>query len=120
MNVKEGLYTEFFENGNIKLQGNYKNDRREGIWLIYGTPILELIYKNNMITHTLPLIKYTMPPTPTIIPGQISDFRFPNLIIPLPQIFFPGYITDYKYPDISVPLENLPLPPPRRFQPILK
>jgi antitoxin component YwqK of YwqJK toxin-antitoxin module len=32
---KTGVYKEFYENGNLKLQGQYKTDRRIGLWKWY-------------------------------------------------------------------------------------
>jgi antitoxin component YwqK of YwqJK toxin-antitoxin module len=33
---KNGLFQYYYKNGNIKVQGKYKEDKRIGVWLING------------------------------------------------------------------------------------
>ena len=31
-NITEGLFEEFYDNGNIKIRGNYVNGKKDGVW----------------------------------------------------------------------------------------
>ena len=47
--MKEGVWLEFYENGQKSAEGNYKNDKRDGLWTCWndnGRKIYEVIYRN--------------------------------------------------------------------------
>jgi TonB family protein len=52
--VKEGIYNEYYENGNIKVKGNYQNNRRTGLFVSYyesGQKESEMEFGENEIKY---------------------------------------------------------------------
>jgi len=49
---KDGPFTEYHQNGEVKMKGHFKNDKRDGAWRLYdeeGAPMLRRTYENGEV-----------------------------------------------------------------------
>jgi hypothetical protein len=50
---KDGLFTEFYQNGETKMKGHFKKDKRDGVWRLWdesGKLILKRTYNEDLVT----------------------------------------------------------------------
>ena len=52
MNLKNGLWSFYYDNGNLKMKGSYKNGKKEGLWEKFneeGNLLRVVFYRNDRI-----------------------------------------------------------------------